>query len=207
MSVDGAQLWTLNQRLLGVVMDACTGELAELGLETKEFFVLAEVEASPYPAEIATALLLPKASVTVYVRNLVAKGFVRREIDEADLRRHRLVLTAEGTQARDRALAALAAEYDRRLARVTPRTALSCNASSKRCSPRPPQAVCASDSSVRCSAARSGRDRMGSSDRSGCDGKGRPPQRMPFSLRARARSRRCAAMMSGWRVLLFCQRR
>ncbi len=54
MSVDGAQLWTLNQRLLAVVMDACTQELAELGLETKEFFVLAEVEASPYPAEIAT---------------------------------------------------------------------------------------------------------------------------------------------------------
>lgn len=120
MSVDGAQLWTLNQRLLGVVMDACTEELAELGLETKEFFVLAEVEASPYPAEIATALLLPKASVTVYVRNLVAKGFIRREIDEADLRRHRLALTAEGTGARDRALAALAEEYDRRLARVTP---------------------------------------------------------------------------------------
>ncbi|GAA2535818.1 hypothetical protein GCM10010295_18860 [Streptomyces intermedius] len=44
-----------------------------------------------------------------------------REIDDADLRRHRLVLTAEGTEARDRALAALAAEYDRRLARITPR--------------------------------------------------------------------------------------
>ncbi|MGA5415705.1 hypothetical protein [Streptomyces pseudogriseolus] len=63
-----------------------------------------------------SALLLPKASVTVHVRNLVARGFVRRETDEADLRRHRLVLTAEGTRARDRALAALAAEYDRRLA-------------------------------------------------------------------------------------------
>lgn len=58
--------------------------------------------------------------MTVYVRNLVAKGFVRREIDEADLRRHRLVLTAEGTQARDRALAALVAECDRRLTKVTP---------------------------------------------------------------------------------------
>ncbi|WP_326609045.1 MarR family transcriptional regulator [Streptomyces scopuliridis] len=120
MTVDGAQLWTLNQRLLSVVMDACTEELADLGLETKEFFVLAEVAASPYPAEIAGALLLPKASVTVYVRNLVAKGFIRREIDDADLRRHRLVLTTEGTEARDRALAALAAEYDRRLARITP---------------------------------------------------------------------------------------
>ncbi|MCM3804286.1 MarR family transcriptional regulator [Streptomyces sp. DR7-3] len=120
MAVDGAQLWTLNQRLLSVVMDACSDELAELGLETKEFFVLAEVAASPYPAELAAALMIPKASVTVYVRNLVAKGFMRREIDDEDLRRHRLFLTAEGKAARDRALSALAAEFDRRLARVTP---------------------------------------------------------------------------------------
>ena len=121
MPVDPAQLWTLNQRLLTVVMDACSAELAELGLETKEFFVLAEVAASPYPAELAATLKLPKASVTVYVRNLVTKGFVRREIDDADLRRHRLVLTPAGETARDRALAALAREFDRRLARITPR--------------------------------------------------------------------------------------
>ncbi|MGV9391084.1 MarR family winged helix-turn-helix transcriptional regulator [Streptomyces olivaceus] len=119
MSVDGARLWKLNQRLLGVVMDACTAELSALGLETKEFFVLAEVETSPYPAQIASALLLPRASVTVYVRNLVAKGLVEREIDEADLRRHRLVLSDAGVTARDRALVTLAAEYDRRLARIT----------------------------------------------------------------------------------------
>ncbi|BCL33149.1 MarR family winged helix-turn-helix transcriptional regulator [Streptomyces aurantiacus] len=121
MANDGAQLWTLNQRLLSVVLDACSTELAELGLETKEFFVLAEVEASPYPAELAAALMIPKASVTVYVRNLVAKGFMRREIDDEDLRRHRLVLTAEGEAARDRALSALAAEFDRRLARISSR--------------------------------------------------------------------------------------
>lgn len=121
VTVDGAQLWTLNQRLLSVVLDACGAELAGLGLETKEFFVLAEVAASPYPAELAAALMIPKASVTGYVRNLVAKGFMRREIDDEDLRRHRLVLTPEGEAARDRALAALAAEFDRRLARIAPR--------------------------------------------------------------------------------------
>ncbi|MEW1797148.1 MULTISPECIES: MarR family winged helix-turn-helix transcriptional regulator [Streptomyces] len=120
MAVDGAQLWTLNQRLLSVVMDACSAELGEIGLETKEFFVLAEVAASPYPAELAAALMIPKASVTVYVRNLVAKGFMRREIDDEDLRRHRLILTDAGEAARDRALSALAAEFDRRLARITP---------------------------------------------------------------------------------------
>jgi DNA-binding MarR family transcriptional regulator len=118
VSVDAAQLWALNHRLLTVVLDASSAEMAKLGLESKEFFVLAEVATSPYPAELAAKLVIPKASVTVYVRNLVAKGFMRREIDDTDLRRHRLVLTAEGESARDRALAALATEFDRRLATI-----------------------------------------------------------------------------------------
>src|SRR4051812_18635916 len=109
MAVDAARLWTPNHRLLTVVLDSCTAELAELGLETKEFFVLAEVAASPYPAELAAKLVISKASMTGYVRNLVAKGFLRREIDDADLRRQRLILTAQGMTARDKALAALAA--------------------------------------------------------------------------------------------------
>ncbi|MEV0890937.1 MarR family winged helix-turn-helix transcriptional regulator [Promicromonospora sp. NPDC050262] len=120
MPVDAAQLWTLNHRLLTVVLDACSAELAELGLEAKEFFVLAEVAASPYPAGLAARLVIPKASVTVYVRNLVAKGFMRREIDDTDLRRHRLVLTDDGAAARDRAFAALARAFDRRLAAIAP---------------------------------------------------------------------------------------
>ena len=121
MSADAAELWTLNHRLLTVVLDACGAEFATLDLETKEFFVLAEVPASPYPAELAAVLMIPKASVTGYVRNLVAKGFLRREIDDTDLRRHRLGLTAAGTAARDRALGALEVEFDRRLAKITPR--------------------------------------------------------------------------------------
>jgi DNA-binding MarR family transcriptional regulator len=120
MSVDAALLWSLNHRVLTVVLDACSADMDDLGLDPKEFFVLAEVEDSPYPAELATNLVIPKASVTVYVRNLVAKGFLRREIDDSDLRRHRLVLTPEGVAARDRARAALAAEFERRLARVSP---------------------------------------------------------------------------------------
>jgi DNA-binding MarR family transcriptional regulator len=119
--VDAAELWNLNHRLLTTVLDGCVDALAELGLDTKEFFVLAEIPASPYPAQLSTTLVIPKPSVTVYVRNLVGKGLVRREIDDADLRRHRLVLTAEGERARERALAALAAEFDRRLARIAAR--------------------------------------------------------------------------------------
>ena len=120
MPVDAAQLWTLNHRLLTAVLDEAGAELEELGLEPKEFFVLAEVAASPYPAQLAKELVIPKASVTVYVRNLVAKGFMRREIDGADLRRHRLVLTDDGVTARDRSFAALAAAFERRLALIGP---------------------------------------------------------------------------------------
>jgi DNA-binding MarR family transcriptional regulator len=38
---------------------------------------------------------MPKPSVTVYVKRLVAAGLVKREIDHSDLRRHKLSLTAE----------------------------------------------------------------------------------------------------------------
>jgi DNA-binding MarR family transcriptional regulator len=118
---DAARIWALNHRVLTVVMNECAGQLTAAGLETKEFFVLSEVEACRYPAELAVRLMIPKPSVTVYLRSLVAKGFVLREIDEGDLRRHRLVLTPEGRQALDSALAALSSSFERRLERMEAR--------------------------------------------------------------------------------------
>jgi DNA-binding MarR family transcriptional regulator len=118
VTIDAAQLWSLNHRLVTVVLHARSKELDALGLETKEFFVLDEVGTSPYPAELADRLMIPRASVTAYVRNLVAKGFMRREIDEADLRRHRLALTKHGEEALAGARGAVAAEFESRLARV-----------------------------------------------------------------------------------------
>ena len=50
-----------------------------MGLETKELFVLAEVDAHPYPAELAAVLCIPKPSVTLYVKRLEAAGFLRHE--------------------------------------------------------------------------------------------------------------------------------
>jgi DNA-binding MarR family transcriptional regulator len=44
---------------------------------------------------------------------------VRREIDPADLRRHRLLLTAAGRQAAADGLALLSGEFDKRLGRLT----------------------------------------------------------------------------------------
>jgi DNA-binding MarR family transcriptional regulator len=118
-SIDPAQVWSLNYRLLISVIAAVAPKIAALGLETKELFLLGEVEAHPYPAELAAILCMPKPTVTVYVKRLEAAGFLRREIDAADLRRHRLVVTPTGRKAKSRGLALLSAAFGGRFERLS----------------------------------------------------------------------------------------
>src|SRR5918995_1304428 len=114
-TTDPARIWSLNYRLLMSVITGVAGDVAALGLEAKELFLLGEVEAHPYPAELATVLGMPRPTVTVYIKRLEAAGFLRREIDAADLRRHRLLLTAAGRKVLSRGLALLSAAFGARL--------------------------------------------------------------------------------------------
>src|ERR1700730_10828726 len=116
---DPAKLWSLNYRLLMSVISGVAPGIAALGLETKELFVLAEVDEHPYPAEVAATLCMPKPTVTVNLKRLEAAGLLRREIDTADLRRHRLVLTPDGRKAMTRGLALLSGAYGTRLGRLS----------------------------------------------------------------------------------------
>jgi DNA-binding MarR family transcriptional regulator len=116
--IDVGRIWSLNFRLLMSVITSVAPDITELGLETKELFVLAEVDVHPHPAELAGVLSMPKPSVTMYVKRLEAAGFLRREIDSADLRRHRLILTPEGRKTMTRGLALLAKAFGARLARL-----------------------------------------------------------------------------------------
>lgn len=117
--IDEAKLWSLNYRLVSSVITSVAPEVAELGLEIKELFVLAEVDDHAYPAELASTLCMPKPSVTVYVKRLEAAGFLTREIDAADLRRHRLLLTPEGRRVLARGLGRLSEVFGERLASLT----------------------------------------------------------------------------------------
>jgi len=117
--IDPAKIWSLNYRLLTAVIVSVAPDIAALGLETKELFVLAEVDEHPYPAELAATLCMPKPTVTVYLKRLEAAGFLRREIDAADLRRHRLVLTPAGRKAMSHGLALLSEAYGARLGRLS----------------------------------------------------------------------------------------
>ena len=101
------------------VISAAEPEIAALGLESKELFLLAEIDEHPYPAELAVTLSMPKPTVTVYLKRLEAAGFVRREIDPTDLRRHRLLLTEAGRQANQDGLALLSDAFSKRLQRLT----------------------------------------------------------------------------------------
>src|SRR4030088_3430405 len=116
---DPAKLWSLNYRLLMSVISSVASDIAALGLETKELFVLAEIDEHPYPAELAATLCMPKPTVTVTLKRLPAPGLLRRAIDTADLRRHRLVLTPEGRQAMSRGLALLSDAFGARLDRLS----------------------------------------------------------------------------------------
>ena len=115
---DVGKIWTLNYRLLMSVLTSVAPEIAELGLEAKELFVLAEIDVHPHPAELAGLLSMPKPTITMYVKHLEAAGFVRREIDSADLRRHRLMLTPDGRKTMTRGLALISKAFGSRLARL-----------------------------------------------------------------------------------------
>ena len=115
--IEPARVWALNYRLLTSVIHAATPDVAALGLEVKELFILAEVEEHPYPAELAGALSMPKPTITVYVKRLEAAGLLRREIDRADLRRHRLALTPAGRKAAAQGRTLLSSAFSERLGR------------------------------------------------------------------------------------------
>ena len=117
--IDAAKMWSLNYRLLTTVIISVSQEISALGLEFKDLFVLAEVEAHPHPAELATTLCMPKPTVTVTLKRLEASGFVRREIDAADLRRHRLTLTPSGRHVATKGMALLSEAFGERLDRLT----------------------------------------------------------------------------------------
>jgi len=116
--IDAIKLWSLNYRLLTTVIASIAPDITELGLEVKELFVLSEIDDHPHPAELALRLSMPKPTVTVYLKRLEAAGFVRREIDSADLRRHRLLVTAAGRRIMARGQALLSEAFGARLARL-----------------------------------------------------------------------------------------
>jgi DNA-binding MarR family transcriptional regulator len=116
---DAAKIWSLNYQVLLSVISSVETDITALGLDSKELFLLAEIDDHPYPAELASTMSMPKATVTVYLKRLEAAGFVRREIDPADLRRHRLQLTPAGRQATKDGLALLSDAFGKRLERLT----------------------------------------------------------------------------------------
>jgi DNA-binding MarR family transcriptional regulator len=117
--IDITKLWGLNYRLVASVIGEVAPALRELGIECKELFLLAELDAHAHPAALAEALLIPRPSITVYVKRLEAAELVKREIDNADLRRHKLSLTPEGRKVMTGGLALLAEAFGQRLARLT----------------------------------------------------------------------------------------
>ncbi|HEY2531742.1 MAG TPA: MarR family transcriptional regulator [Xanthobacteraceae bacterium] len=117
--IDATKIWSLNYRLVSEIIVGVAPQLAALHLETKELFVLAAIDEHPHPAALADTLCMPKPTVTLYLKRLVAANLVRREIDAGDLRRHRLNLTPAGRKVMLRGLALLTEALGARLSRLS----------------------------------------------------------------------------------------
>lgn len=117
--IDPARVWSLQYRLITSIILDVAPRVAALGLELKELFVLVEIDEHAHPAEIAVTLSMPKPTVTLYLKRLEAAGFVRREIDAADLRRHRLLITPTGRKVVTRGVALLSEAFGARLGRLS----------------------------------------------------------------------------------------
>jgi DNA-binding MarR family transcriptional regulator len=120
------QIWSAQYALFASVLSEIEPRIKELGLDTKELFMLEHLEAHPNPAALARALLTPKPTITFMVKRMEAAGFLRRETRADDLRRFHLTLTPAGKKALDAAHAVLDKAFGQRLARLdaTQRAAL-----------------------------------------------------------------------------------
>lgn len=117
--IDASRLWALHYRLISGVIAGVGPAIAELGVDTKELFLLIAMDEHPYPAELSVVLSIPKPTVTAYLKSLEAAGLVKREIDSADLRRHRLIVTPAGKKLQARGQALLSDGFGNRLERLS----------------------------------------------------------------------------------------
>jgi DNA-binding MarR family transcriptional regulator len=116
---DPQKTWSVQYRLVSQIIVSVSADIEALGLEVKELFVLAEIDEHPHPAELAVTLCMPKPTISVYLKSLEASGFVRRELDTKDLRKHRLSITPAGRKVLQRGLALLSRAYGERLGRLS----------------------------------------------------------------------------------------
>lgn len=116
---DALSLWRLNYRVTVATIASVVDEVAALGLDWKEINILDAIPDHPHPAALAERLMIPKPTMTAYLKRLEAAGLVRREIDPDDLRRHRLSVTAAGKKLAQRSLSLLSEAFGKRLARLS----------------------------------------------------------------------------------------
>lgn len=116
---EAVRIWRLNFLLSTATLSAAGEELKALGLVGKEFFVLDGIEDHPSPAGLAESLSMSKPNLTMHLKALQARGLIDRSVDQADLRRHRLVLSDLGRELRDKARGIVTAKYEDTLQKLS----------------------------------------------------------------------------------------
>jgi DNA-binding MarR family transcriptional regulator len=109
-----ANIWQLTQ----LIVEDSAPALEELGMHPKAFFLLAHLDLSPFPAELARIMCLPPPTVTYIVKQLEEKRYLLRKAEPGDLRKFRLVLTESGRRAVQTGQEKVNEVFGRRLSRL-----------------------------------------------------------------------------------------
>lgn len=119
-NADPVRLWRLNYHLTVTTIASVSEQVSALGLELKELIILDAVGEHPHPAALSERLMIPKPSMTAYLKRLEGAGLVKREIDSDDLRRHRLTITTSGKRLAAKGMALFSEAFGAKLDRLSP---------------------------------------------------------------------------------------
>ena len=107
-------------RLRGRIFGRMSALMRERGLPTSALFMLGAVQRHAHPTEICRELGVPAPSVSRFLKELEAGGYVVRETVPEDLRRYRFRLTEQGRALQAEGRRCMEEDLDALLARLTP---------------------------------------------------------------------------------------
>ena len=117
--MDAWECLQLNMQWCQLALISTEAALEEDHLDLKSLFLLSNVEALPYPAELAKKLMVPKPTITFIIKRMENAGYLKRQTVEGDLRKFAMVITPLGRTVQKRGRNIVTEALEKTLGKLT----------------------------------------------------------------------------------------